>query len=236
MTINPIGVQTPKVVQPQFKGAAEDMLTKGFTKLTDLKSFQKIAKFAGDNAVGFNAATALVMAGLLRPAAVMALPAKDEKTQKNKVNAAAHSIASGVIGFAITMAVTTPLKNALKSVFKADGAVVKTLGKFGQEGEGKLCEKLFEKSKDIPLQSVQTKMGERAEKLLNFAPDLILAIPRALLTSKLSHKIEGLLFKKKDEPKQVEQPQPKQVEPQAQVAQAQATDRPVLDGFKGGNN
>lgn len=226
MTINPIGVQTPKVVQPQFKGAAEDMLTKGFTKLTDLKSFQKIAKFAGDNAIGFNAATALVMAGILRPAAVMALPAKDEKTQKNKVNAAAHAIASGVIGFAITMAVTAPLKKGLNNIFNEKNA---KLAKFFSKNQ-------IAPKEGIPLEWTQTAKGKKAYDVLNFIPELILAIPRALLTSKLSHKVEGLLFKKKEEPKQVEQPQQKQVEQQAQVAQAQATDRPVLDGFKGGNN
>ena len=55
-----------------------------FNGFLDSKAFEKVAEFAGKNPATFNAASSLIMAGVLRPAAIMALPAKDEQEQKNK--------------------------------------------------------------------------------------------------------------------------------------------------------
>ena len=99
MAINPVGVMQ-KAAQPQFTGMVD--------KLVGSKAFESVAKFAGENSATFNAASSLIMAGVLRPAAIMALPAKNEQEQKNKGNAAAHAIASAVIGFAITSTVMKP--------------------------------------------------------------------------------------------------------------------------------
>ena len=200
MAINPIGA-TSQVAQPQFTGAVD--------KILGSKAFEKVAEFAGKNSATFNAASSLVMAGVLRPAAIMALPAKNENDQKNKGNAAAHAIASAVIGFAITSVVMKPISAGLQKVMG---------------NTEKYLPKLHEKMKSNPA------FEKNVNKVLSFGPDILLAVPRALLTSKLSGVINKALFGKK---KGAEQAQPQQV--QQPVAQEQAVaQRPVLDNFKGG--
>ena len=220
MTINPIGVKTPKAVQPQFKGG-EEIITKVANskfveKLVSSNSFEKVAKFAGKNPATFNAASSLIMAGVLRPAAIMALPAKDEQAEKNKGNAAAHAIASGVIGFLITSIIMKPISAGLSEL---------------TGNAQKYMPNISKKMEENP------EYAEKVGAVLKFAPDILLAVPRALLTSKLAHIVGDKLFGKK---KPVENPQPQLVqqvnhETSTKVAQAQSTDRPVLDGFKGGN-
>ena len=179
-----------------------------FNGLLDSKAFEKVAEFAGKNTATFNAASSLIMAGVLRPAAIMALPAKDEQEQKNKGIAAAHAIASGVIGFAITSTVMKPISAGLGKVM---GDTQKYLPK------------LHEKMQQNPA------LEKNVKKVLGFGPDIILAIPRALLTSKLSHVVQDALFGKKKKAAEAKAPA------QAQPTQVAQSDRPVLDGFKGGN-
>ncbi|MBR2526409.1 hypothetical protein IKE67_08090 [bacterium] len=76
MTINPIGA-TSNAAQPQFTGAVD--------KVLGSKAFEKVAEFAGKNSATFNAASSLIMAGVLRPAAIMALPAKNEMIKRTMV-------------------------------------------------------------------------------------------------------------------------------------------------------
>ena len=199
MAINPVGAMQ-KAAQPQFTGVVD--------KLVGSKAFESVAKFAGENSATFNAASSVIMAGVLRPAAIMALPAKNEQEQKNKGNAAAHAIASAVIGFAITSTVMKPISAGLKKVMG---------------NTDKYLPKLSEKMKSNPA------LEKNVKKVLSFGPDIILAVPRALLTSKLSHVVGDVLFGKK---KKNAAPAPA---PQAPVvAQAQDSQRPVLDNFKGG--
>ncbi len=197
MAINPVGAMQ-KAAQPQFTGVVD--------KLVGSKAFESVAKFAGENSATFNAASSLIMAGVLRPAAIMALPAKNEQEQKNKGNAAAHAIASAVIGFAITSTVMKPISAGLKKVMG---------------NTDKYLPKLADKMKSNPA------LEKNVKKVLSFGPDIILAVPRALLTSKLSHVVGDVLFgkKKKDAAPAPQAPV---------VAQAQDTQRPVLDNFKGG--
>ena len=203
MAINPIGV-TSKVAQPQFTGVVD--------KLVGSKAFEAVAKFAGENSATFNAASSLIMAGVLRPAAIMALPAKDEQAQKNKGNAAAHAIASAVIGFAITSTVMKPISAGLKKVMG---------------DTDKYLPKLANKMRENPA------LEKNVKKVLSFGPDILLAVPRALLTSKLSHVVGDLLFgKKKKAGKEAVAQQPAQQTTQVVQAQSQ---RPVLDNFKGCN-
>ena len=202
MAINPIGA-TSKAAQPQFTGAID--------KVLGSKAFEKVAEFAGKNSATFNAASSLIMAGVLRPAAIMALPAKNENEQKNKGNAAAHAIASAVIGFAITSVVMKPISAGLQKVMG---------------NTEKYLPKMHEKMKSNPA------FEKNVNKVLSFGPDILLAVPRALLTSKLSGVVNKALFGKKKAAEQpVQQPQPQQAAP---VQAEQVAQRPVLDNFKGG--
>ena len=195
----------PQVQMPK----TESKQNVNFNGFLDSKAFEKVAEFAGSNPATFNAASSLIMAGVLRPAAIMALPAKDEQEQKNKGIAAAHAIASGVIGFAITSTVMKPISAGLNKIFKEPGGVQKYLPK------------LHDKMQESPA------LAKNVKKVMSFGPDIVLAVPRALLTSKLSHVVQDTLFGKKKKGEAVAQ-----APAQAQPAQS---GRPVLDGFKGGN-
>ena len=198
MAMNPVGAMQ-KAAQPQFTGVVDTVVGS--------KAFEKVAEFAGSNSATFNAASSLVMAGVLRPLTIMALPAKNEQEQKNKGNAAAHAIASAVIGFAITSTVMKPISAGLKKVMG---------------NTDKYLPKLSEKMKANPT------LEKNVNKVLSFGPDILLAVPRALLTSKLSGYVNKALFGKKKDAA----PAPAQQAPV--VAQAQESQRPVLDSFKGG--
>lgn len=207
MAINPIGVKQSSA-NPQFTGVVD--------KVVGSKAFESIAKFAGEKPAVFNAASSLVLAGVLRPATIMALPGKGENATKNKATAAAHAIASAVIGFAITSTVMKPISAGLKKVMG---------------DTSKYLPKLSEKMNKDP------KFAANVNKVLSFGPDILLAVPRALLTSKLSGYVNKALFgKKKEAEKPVAQvaQAPVAAQPAAQAVEVQTTQRPVLDNFKGG--
>ena len=87
----------------------------------------------------------------------------------------------------------------------------------------KYLPKLHEKMQQNPA------LEKNVKKVLGFGPDILLAVPRALLTSKLSHVVQDALFGKKKKAAEAKAPA------QAQPTQVAQSDRPVLDGFKGGN-
>ena len=204
MAINPIGAAS-QTAQPQFTGAVD--------KVLGSKALEQVAEFAGKNSATFNAASSLVMAGVLRPAAIMALPAKNENDQKNKGNAAAHAIASAVIGFAITSVVMKPISAGLQKVMG---------------NTEKYLPKMHEKMKANP------QFEKNVNKVLSFGPDILLAVPRALMTSALSGVVNKALFGKKKGAEQPAAQQAQQVAQPASEPQQQVAQRPVLDNFKGG--
>ena len=70
----------PQVQMPK----AESKQNVNFNGFLDSKAFEKVAEFAGKNPATFNAASSLIMAGVLRPAAIMAqsTPKTREKNKK----------------------------------------------------------------------------------------------------------------------------------------------------------
>lgn len=75
----------------------------------------KFLELADGNSIAFGALFALVLTGIFRPAAIMALPG-DKKNKDDSKYAAAHSIASGVIGFIVSSVVSKPISDAIKKV------------------------------------------------------------------------------------------------------------------------
>lgn len=84
-------------------------------KLADNKIVQKFLKIAGKNPVVFEAIAALIVAGLIRPATIMVLPASKADKEKNK-KAAAHSIASGIIGLVSTFVLIQPFVDGVSKL------------------------------------------------------------------------------------------------------------------------
>jgi len=74
--------------------------------------FNSLAKFSGAHNIASSALIALFLAGLLRPAATVALPGKKDKD--DKLYAAGHSMASAIMGFIFSTIVTSPLDSGSK--------------------------------------------------------------------------------------------------------------------------
>ena len=78
---------------------------------------KKALEFADKSQLVFSEAFALVLTGLFRPAAIMTLPGQ-KKNKDDKKYASAHSIASGVIGYALANVLFTPLSRSVKRLSK----------------------------------------------------------------------------------------------------------------------
>lgn len=77
---------------------------------------KKFFKMAAENQVVFNAFFSLALTCILRPAAIMSLPGK--KNKDDKKYAAAHSMASGVIGYALASMIFNPIKKGAEKIAK----------------------------------------------------------------------------------------------------------------------
>ena len=84
-----------------------------FDKMLNSKLFGNLLEYAEAHPISCNALFSLVLAGILRPATIMALPGGKEKEKQDKINAAAHSVASGIIGFISATIIMTPFDSNL---------------------------------------------------------------------------------------------------------------------------
>ena len=99
---------------PSFKGQGF-YNSKGLKKVLTSDTFGKLLDLSEKNPVILTSVYSLFLCTLLRPATIMALPGKNENDKKY---AAAHSIASGLVGLAITAAILTPVGARVKLVFE----------------------------------------------------------------------------------------------------------------------
>ena len=86
-----------------------------FTK----KWFNKFLTYTNDHNVATSALVALGLAGVMRPATILALPGKKDK--EDKIYASGHSMASAILGFVASVIVTSPLDGAVKKIFGSNG-------------------------------------------------------------------------------------------------------------------
>ena len=150
--------------------------------------------------VAASAFVGLILAGVLRPMAIMSLPGKKDKD--DKIYASGQAVASGVIGFAFSTLITTPLDDAIDKVKKNPG-------KFAATKLAKLKE--IGKTADSELKrNIAKRTAESLETCLKNIPDWIIAVPRSILTIALIPPILKYVFgmekKKKTTEKTVEQP------------------------------
>lgn len=133
-------------------------------KLYKSKGFHKVMEFAKDQQLVFGASFALLLTCVLRPAAIVVTPSK--KNKDDQKYASAHSIASGIIGFAISTILFLPIGNAIKRFGKDHKKFLKDY-----------CEKLNQNSY---LKNEKNYMI--AKTFIDRAPDIITAIPKGILT------------------------------------------------------
>ena len=94
---------------PIKSGAAVNAMTS-----KRMKALNWLLEFVKDHNVAGSALMALFLAGVLRPLTIMALPGKKDKD--DKIYASGHSMASGLIGFGVSTALTTHWDNGVKKV------------------------------------------------------------------------------------------------------------------------
>lgn len=132
----------------------------------------------------FVAATTLLSATLLRPAAISLTPKVDKE---NKQYAQVNSICSGVTKFLMVEALALPIENAVKNIDKNPDKFLK------QE----TIETLKTKGKEL----AQSKDYKFATQLLKLGTGLVTAIPKSMITIALIPLIMDKVLKiKKDEP------------------------------------
>lgn len=171
--------------------------------------FNKLLSFTNDHNVATSALVALGLAGVMRPATIMALPGKKDK--EDKIYASGHSMASAILGFVASVILTSPLDGAVKKIFSGNGSLNGKDGK-PQVFSKKLAE-LLEKEKALEVKAnkrdeagkIVYKEAREAykaikrqrgalETLVKNIPDFVIAIPRSILTIALIPPILKYVF------------------------------------------
>lgn len=105
-------------VKETIDGAADAFpATEKAPRLYKKQWFHNFLKMADDNSAVFGALFAVVLTGIFRPAAIMALPS-NKKNADDKKYAAAHSVASGIIGYGVSLIISQPLSKAIEKIEK----------------------------------------------------------------------------------------------------------------------
>lgn len=220
-----------------FTGKSETATT-FLDKILKSNWFGKFTKYSSDHNISTSALVALILAGIMRPATIMALPGKKDKD--DKTYAAGHAMASGIIGFVFSTILTSPFDESIKKVFDENG-------KFA----GPKLKKINDQIKKLEKQKESKSISEAAQKelkslirieeakrtLLKNIPDWFIAVPRAMLTIALIPPILKYVFgleKKKSENKSKEQQSAQQGVAQQQNIINNIIDKPVFAAFKGG--
>ncbi len=163
-------------------------------KILTSKTFGRILEYAEGHPISCNALFSLVLAGILRPATILALPG-DDKNKEDKINAAAHSFSSAIIGFISATIVMSPFDAAMK---KVKNNPAKYLGKKAESYLGDLKAKGLSK----------TAKFKNVETLMKMGPDIVIGIPRSIITIALIPPILKYVFGIEKKPKNSKTPSP----------------------------
>lgn len=229
--------------------AATTVIKKTFAdKILSSNWFGKFAKYSNDHNISTSALIALVLAGVMRPATILALPGKKDK--EDKVYAAGHSMASGIIGFLVSTAITSPFDESIKKFFGDPDKYLtaknnaKNAGRKGSKPtleRMKNAIKYLEKKVDTaktakyyePMLEKLTKQTGAMETLAKNIPDWVIGVPRAILTIALIPPILKYVFgvekKKKPEP-----PKDNINNNNMENLQMDFIEKPAFQQFKGG--
>ncbi len=160
----------------------------------------KFVELAEKNMLLFEAAFALLITCGLRPATIMSLPTANKADKEKNKKAAAHSIASGIIGYGFALLVTTPIaaaltkinKNPAKYLNKANREFLATLDKAATDK--KIAENLQKGIKGV---SEKQAVAANAMKTVFTKGSEILLIPlRAAATVALIPVADKLILNK----------------------------------------
>ncbi len=206
-------------------------------KVVSKKWFGNLAKYAEEHNISASALIALVLAGVMRPATILSLPGKKDK--EDKIYAAGHSMASGIIGFLVSTAITSPFDESIKKVFDVD--------KFQRKGLKELNQKIADLTKQKEANTITqegketlkslTRRREALRTLIKNIPDWVIGVPRAILTIALIPPILKYVFgvEKKKKPSNAENKNATNVSTNnVETPKMNFIDKPAFDQFKGG--
>ncbi|MBS4760350.1 MAG: hypothetical protein KHX03_06600 [Clostridium sp.] len=129
-------------------------------KLAVNKMFNKFLDILADNSLIADALIALGLTTIARPASIYIIPTKDPVEKKKNNYQVAHSIATGVLGLATTIAVSEPIKRGIKKLMsntskymKNDASYITENARVFKETAGRLHQPIF-----LPLRAAATIM------------------------------------------------------------------------------
>ncbi len=204
-------------------------------KILSSKWFGKFTKYSEEHNVATSALIALVLAGMLRPATIMALPG--DKDKDDKIYASGHAVASGIIGFIISTIATSPFDESIKKLFETDenGNRILKGGKKFEDLNSKIDSLKKKKNlSEVEKETLKNLKGKRGalKTLIKWIPDWVIGVPRAILTIALIPPILKYVFgmEKKKKPKQnIQDIQQNNVDNTRDFIE-----KPVFSAFKGG--
>jgi len=235
----------------ESKAAANVMKKTMGDKVLTSKWFNSLVTMAEKHNVATSALIALGLAGVMRPATTMALPGKKDK--EDKIYASGHAIASGIMGFVVSLILTSPLDDALTKCFEASekSACLKPLDfekgetiELMEKRSSKVLKDMFKKIKDLgelninatDIQKSQlkflTKKKDAMNTLMKTMPDWIIAVPRATLTIALIPPILKYVFGIEKKKKSAQPVQDNNITKDTQTMNF--IEKPVFQAVKGG--
>ena len=142
-----------------FKGTPAQVVAQTFgEKLAVNKWFNKFLDILADNSLIADALIALGLTTIARPASIYIIPTKDPHEKKKNNYQVAHSVATGILGLATTIAVAEPIKRGVKKVMnnptkymKKDPSYIIENTRVFKETAGRLHQPIF-----LPLRAALT--------------------------------------------------------------------------------
>ena len=155
-------------------------------KIFTSKKVQKFLEMAEKKQPVFSAFYAAALACVLRPLTIVGLPGKKNKSDKQY--ASSHSISSGLIGYAVAVVISSPIAAGIK--------------KIATEPKKYLSDDVVDFFKNIKpgrvvneaIKLEDTRRFGIARQYLNMVPELLLAVPRAVITIALIPPILKYVF------------------------------------------
>lgn len=202
--------------------------------------FGKFSEYSNEHNISTSALVALVLAGIMRPATIMALSGKEDR--EDNIYASGHAMASGIMGFIISTILTSPFDESIKKFFGNPDKYIKKSAK--QTGKKppltlermkatiKCLDGRIEKTAKFyePMRKKLLSQAGAMETLAKNIPDWIIGVPRAMLTIALIPPILKYVFgvEKKKKPQNVVENK------QIDTPKMDFIQKPVFQSVKGG--
>lgn len=119
------GIIVNKPAEINFSGLSNAKAGEKIPKIYTSKAVKRFLSMAADSQAVFGAVFALGLTCILRPGSIMILPGQ-KKNKDDKKYAAAHSIASGIIAYLLTLVLLQPLAGGMKKIERNNDKFLKS--------------------------------------------------------------------------------------------------------------